>query len=182
MSQHSLLLPVLIIASTACPPSLAFEKESSSCKKDDLAIFYAENYSAAWIDPLTDAFVSIEFNNIRSNSNLSVTSRDLDQLRISYKRIIEKYYAMEAWLPGTRDYVNEHLTLNEQCKLLEFYRTEIGKKALQMQITPGGSEFIRQQATNHRREQERFNVEREETLRMIFPTLPDSYFSAGKPF
>jgi hypothetical protein len=182
MSQHSLFLIILITASMACSQSFAYEKQFGNCKKDDLAVFYAESYSAAWIDPLTDAFVSVETNNIKSKSNVNVTSKDLDQLRISYKQIVEKYYSIEAWLPGTRNYVNEHLTLSEQCQLLKFYKTEIGKKALQMQITPGGSEFIRQQATDYRREQEGFNMEREGTLRIIFPALPDSYFTAGKLF
>ncbi len=154
----------------------------NGCKDDDLAVFLAERYSAAWIDPLTDAFVSMESSNIDTYSDVSVSSADMDRLRSAYRKIVQKYYSMEAWLPGVRNFVNEHLTMSEQCQLLTFYKTGIGNKALQLQITPGASEFIRQQATNYRREQKGFAAEREGVLKGIFPMLPDGYFSSGRPF
>lgn len=182
MNQRLLLIFSLLAASMASPRSFAEEQPLNGCKEDDLAVFLAERYFEVWIDPLTDAFVSIESNNIDTYSDVSVSSADMDRLRSAYRKIVQKYYSMEAWLPGVRNFVNEHLALSEKCQLLTFYKTEIGHKALELQITPGASEFIRQQATNFRREQEGFAVERERVLKGIFPMLPDGYFSSGRPF
>lgn len=181
--KHRLLLAFsLIAASLASSQSLAEEKPLDDCGEDDMAVFLAERYSAAWIDPLTEAFVTIESGNINAYSDIAASSEDIDRLRSAYRKIVKKYYSAETWLPGVRNFVNENFTLSEQCQLLAFYKTEIGGKSLRLQITPGASEFIRQQATNFRREQKGFSAEREAVLKGIFPSLADGYFSSGRPF
>jgi hypothetical protein len=172
----------LITASVTPTAAATEEKRLDGCNNDDLAVLYAESYSAAWINPLTDAMVSVEIHNIKNHGNLSVSNEEINRLKNNYRKIVEKYYSFKAWLPGAKNFINEHLTPSEQCQLLAFYKTEIGAKALLMQTTPGGSEFIRQQATNFRREQKKFYAERVEVLRAVFPTIPDSYFSTPSPF
>lgn len=173
---------ILIVISAMPSQAIAEENRSGDCKIDDLARFYAESYSAAWAETLTDALVSIEANNIKNYGDIYVSNSDINRLRNAYRKMVEKYYSSDAWLPGTRDYVNEHLTLAEQCQLLMFYKTEIGSKALRMQTAPGASEFIRQQATNFRRKQKDFYFEREDALKKIFPTLPSDFFLRNRSY
>jgi hypothetical protein len=76
-----------------------------------------------------------------------LTLEQQDRLAAGYGPLVERFYSSDVWLPGLREYVDKHLSHSEQCEVLAYCQTDVGRKVFEMQVTPGELEFVRQQAT-----------------------------------
>jgi hypothetical protein len=148
----------------------AWHGRRPQCAPDALADRYAAELSRNWGAALTAALVTAETSRFEQLGH-SLDASQRERLTQGYGRLVEKFYAKDVWLPGVSKYVETYLSHDEQCAALEYYRTDVGRKVFQMQVSPGELEFVRQQATNARRDDPQFATERLEMLRKALPEI-----------
>ena len=171
------LLLFAILATVA--GALYVRASTPHCPQDSLAELYAQELSNGWRTTLTSVFVDLEAGRLESQGH-TLNALERERLTDGYRPIVERFYGKDFWLPGVRDYVDEHLSHGEQCAALAYYGTATGRKVLLMQLAPGGLEFVRQQATNRRRADPQFASERLEMLGTALPNVDKAVRESGR--